>query len=130
MPDDYSKLVLTLSLLKHLEYGSKELLNSMEAHIKDKYPPLLLLMNINGLLVHRTKDQINFVKDQSFQDKRHVKYFRQGTNVVYPRDGHMSFLKAVMQHPRVRFCFYSSIMRKNIMPVLIELFKDHDGFTQ
>ena len=32
-----------------------------------------------------------------------------------------------MQHPRVKFAFYSSIKRKNITPILLEIFKDDLG---
>ena len=34
----------------------------------------------------------------------------------------MAFLKAVMRHPRVKFAFNSSIMRKNILPIINNMF--------
>lgn len=34
----------------------------------------------------------------------------------------MAFLKAVMRHPRIKFAFNSSIMRKNILPIINNMF--------
>lgn len=89
---------------------------------KTKFPPILVLMNINGLLVHRTADKINFISRDGTQ--RFVKYCRQGKNFVYFREGYMAFLKHLMDHPRVQFAFYSSIMRKNIMPIITKMFEN------
>ena len=33
-----------------------------------------------------------------------------------------------MQHPRVKFGFVSSMIRKNILPIIQEIFKNDQGF--
>jgi hypothetical protein len=53
---------------------------------------------------------------------KYVKYFENKHRHHYYREGHMTFLKAVMRHPRVKFAFNSSIMRKNILPIIQEMF--------
>lgn len=42
---------------------------------------------------------------------------------TYFRDGHLSFLESLMQHPRIKFAFNSSMMRKNIIPVITKIFE-------
>lgn len=56
--------------------------------------------------------------------------FKLGRNFHYFRDGHVEFLKALLCHPRVQFAFYSSIMRKNILPIIQNMFKDDMGYFQ
>ena len=41
------------------------LVNVLEKEINLKFPPILVLMNINGCLVHRTEEKIKFVKPES-----------------------------------------------------------------
>ena len=44
----------------------------------------------------------------------------------------MTYLKQIMQHPRVRLAFNSSIMRKNILPIIAHMFSEcneNDLFT-
>ena len=36
-------------------------------------------------------------------------------------------LKRLAKHPRITFCFYSSMMRKTIVPVMHELMNDNKG---
>ena len=38
------------------------LISGFEKEINLKFPPILVLMNINGCLVHRTQEKINFLK--------------------------------------------------------------------
>lgn len=59
--------------------------------------------------------------------KRWSKFFKNKRTFHYLRDGYLQFLRAIMQHPRVKFAFYSSIMRKNITPILLEAFKEDLG---
>lgn len=82
-------------------------------------------MNINGLLVHRTSDMVHFTMEQDEKqfNRKRVQLFRQGRNYVYTREGYMAFLEEVMRHPRVTFSFYSSILRKNILPIITKMFE-------
>jgi hypothetical protein len=59
--------------------------------------------------------------------KRFVKLFNHKGNKHYFRDTYMVFLSALIQHPRVRFGIYSSIMRKNILPIIMHMFEGHMG---
>jgi hypothetical protein len=87
---------------------------------------MLLLMNINGCLIHRTSERIEFVKhDESEKYKKHVKMFKQKKfQYVYYRDSYLWFLREIMQHPRVNFGFYSAIMQKNIVGILLKTFEE------
>lgn len=125
LPTGYNFLVLLLSFLRHLEFKNEAFIEALDGHIKKTYPPLLLLMNINGLLVHRTSEMIQFTMEQDKQkfNRLRVQVFRQGKNYVYTREGFMSFLEQIMSHPRVTFSFYSSIMRKNILPIITKMFE-------
>mmetsp|Transcript_34701 Transcript_34701/g.53218 ORF Transcript_34701/g.53218 Transcript_34701/m.53218 type:complete len:260 (-) Transcript_34701:20-799(-) len=90
----------------------------------------MILMNINGCLVHRTSEMIKFKKPKG-QEKdpkfdRWVKTFKVKKNYIYLRDGYMEFLRLLMNHPRVSFSFCSAIMRKNILPIILEMFNGND----
>ena len=61
------------------------------------------------------------MKDAGFSNTIH-KYKFKAINYYY-REGYMAFLTAIMSHPRVRFAFYSAIVRANILPVLKHTFK-------
>ena len=94
-----------------------------------QFPPLLVLMNINGCLVHRTDERIEFVKhdENDPKYKRHVQQCKVKRYHCYWRDGYLVFLRSLMMHPRVNFAFYSSIMQKNILPILRKTFEDDMG---
>lgn len=47
-----------------------------------------------------------------------------GKYMYFFRPGHDVFLKSVSEHPRLKLAFYSSIMFKNIQPVMLKLLKD------
>ena len=99
------------------------------------FPPILLLMNINGLLVHRTQERINFHRSEGIDGvkgsdepgkgfmRQKIDFFTMKRNHHYFREGQLPFLRALMSHPRVKFAFYSSIMRKNIMPIITKMFE-------
>ena len=40
----------------------------------------------------------------------------------YYRPFHDEYIKALMDHPRVRLAIYTNIMRKNALPLLFKLF--------
>ena len=114
--NNYSKIAMFSSFVKFL--GSKlkieqdkEFLQSLheklQSHLQGEYPPILILMNINGCLVHRTDKKIQFVKPDPDSDERkdkrwgrHVKVVHHKKHSVYFRDGHLEFLRSIMQHPR------------------------------
>ena len=118
-------------LASFLEWAGNEEAHKVKDHVKVTYPPILLLMNINGLLVHRTDKTIVF-GDLTEHPGRYVEMIKiKGPNKCYLRDGHMAFLRALMSHPRVQFAFYSSIMRKNIHGILLKMFaKDMSLFQE
>ena len=83
----------------------------------------MVLLNINGLLVHRTSERINFIKLEGVNHPtKHIDLFKHKANFHYLREGNLAFLRSVMSHPRVKFAFYSTIMRQNITPIISYLF--------
>ena len=56
-----------------------------------------------------------------------VKMFKHKINYVYYRDGYLQFLRAIMSHPRVKFTFYSTIIRPNILPIILKAFDSDMG---
>ena len=53
----------------YFESSYHNLLSGLEKEINMKFPPILILMNINGCLVHRTQQKINFLKPESADEK-------------------------------------------------------------
>ncbi len=117
--------------MKFLKLEDEMFLQDWEAPVQEKFPEVMVLMNINGCLVHRTGDKISFAKPKGEEKDpkydRWVKMFRVKKNFLYCRDGYMDFLRDLMNHPRVSFSFYSTIMRKNILPIILEMFKENDS---
>jgi len=124
LPKSYSYLATLASFLEFIKFD-QESITALSSHIKKVYPPCLVLMNINGLLIHRTSERVNFVKsgDDSDKYRKQVDMFKHKQNFVYKREGHLEFLRSLMSHPRVKFAFYSTIMRQNIMPIITKIFE-------
>jgi hypothetical protein len=123
MGPKYSMVALTISFLKFMKYGDGNWVEKAEKRLEEVYPPILVLMNINGCLVHRTSQPIRFNKPEKKggRDERFLRWvtmFKHRSNFHYFRDGYMEFLTKILCHPRVKFAFYSSIMRKNIFPII------------
>lgn len=118
-PEDlgYMDLKLSISLMKFLDLDHQKIVEKFEEIVEKKYPQILLLMNINGCLVHRTDAMVQFSGEEHY-----VKCFKHKKHSHYFREGHMAFLKSVMRHPRVKFAFNSSITRRNIMPIINNMF--------
>lgn len=75
--------------------------------------PLLVLVDLGGTLFFRSSDKA--VRGAKF-DFKLMKY------MYFMRPGYNDFLRKVHdQHPRVKLGFYSSIMYKNIQPVMLEV---------
>lgn len=71
--------------------------------------PLLVLIDLGGTLFYRTSDRD--AKGLNFSAKI-TKYF------YFFRPGHIEFLTALYNHPRITLGYYSSIMAKNIIPAM------------
>lgn len=74
--------------------------------------PLLVLIDLGGTLFYRTSDRD--AKGLNFSTKI-TKYF------YFFRPGHIEFLTALYNHPRITLGYYSSIMARNILPALTQL---------
>lgn len=104
-----------------------EIAKNLQEIVDNEYPPILLLMNINGCLIHRTKDRIDFKKHTNDKKyKRYVKFVKIKMQTCYFREGYLDFLSSLMRHPRTQFGFYSAIMQKNIVPILLNIFEGDD----
>jgi hypothetical protein len=97
---------LSTSTLKSTQLDSHldELKNLACAKFK-----LLVLVDLGGTLFFRSKDKQ--VKGASFNFKLHQYMY-------FLRPGHKEFLLKLFAHPRIKLAFYSSIMFKNIWPVM------------
>ena len=86
----------------HNQNGAKFLLeihDGLETYVESEFPKLLLLMNINGCLVHRTDQRVEFLKPKEPRENlkgtkwdRHVQMTKQKKHYVYFRDGYDLFL--------------------------------------
>lgn len=59
-----------------------------------------------------------------------VNEFKFAQKYHYIRESSLQFLEPLMSHPRVRFAFNSSIIRKNIMPIILRLFESNMALFQ
>ena len=139
----YSKISMLSSFVQFLSTKQSkdedkaflmELHKQLEEYIAAEFPKILILMNINGCLVHRTDEKIQFLKPQPGSEERNdpkwqrfVTMMRQKKHSVYFREGYQIFLRSLMRHPRCEYGFYSAIMQKNIQPVLIKMFEGDDS---
>eukprot|EP00347_Sterkiella_histriomuscorum_P021142 403335095 len=76
--------------------------------------PLLVLSDIGGSILYRCSERLSSSRKVDFQIKKHYHYYR-----PYFED----FLLAIMTHPRVKYGIYSSIMHRNILPLLFKIFE-------
>jgi hypothetical protein len=65
----YQDLKLSISLLKFLELKNKDLIEKLEKTESENFPPILLLMNLNGTLIHRTDKRVEFAKMENASEK-------------------------------------------------------------
>ncbi len=79
--------------------------------------PILILIDVGGSILYRSGSKLGQVerrgRDSYCQIKQHHHYYR-------PQFQH--FLAQLIQHPRVKLAFNTSIMRKNVMPLLFQIF--------
>lgn len=104
---------MTLSLLKHFrtEISSEEFFAEFEVFLRENYPPILLLMNINGMLVCKV--------ERASKPNTSVPYTRtRNGEYIYLRPGHEPFLRGLLNHPRIQFGFYSALKDKNSKKII------------
>ena len=99
-------------MLEELGFDDQYKMNELQIEIF-KLHPVLLLMDIGGSIVYRCGQRLQIERKVDYQVKQHFHYFR-----PYYDD----FIKAIVEHPRVKFAVYTSIMRKNLMPLLMHVF--------
>ena len=82
-----------------------------------KSDPILILIDVGGSILYRSGKKLNLAERQSgksyCQIKMHHHYYRPNFDI---------FLQQLISHPRVQLAFYTSIMRKNVMPLLFKIF--------
>jgi hypothetical protein len=83
---------------------------ALKSEVNKKFK-ILVLMDLNESIFFRTQDR-DIGKKVDFQLKRYKYFFR-------PR--YSRLLHTLGTHERVTFAFYSSMMRANITPVLLEV---------
>ena len=71
-----------------------------------------MLVDIGGTIFFRSSEKS--VRGGKFD-------FKQKGCMYFFRPGHRHFIKTLFDHPRITFGFYSSIMLKNIVPVMYEI---------
>eukprot|EP00347_Sterkiella_histriomuscorum_P009715 403340158 len=75
--------------------------------------PILVLADIGGSILYRCSDRPDTQRKIDFQIKKHLHYFRPSFDL---------YLASILEHPRVKFAIYSSIMHRNIMPLMFKIF--------
>lgn len=78
--------------------------------------PILVLIDVGGSILCRTGERLQAEKRTSAtfcQIKKHYHYYRPSFD---------SFLAELISHPRIQLGFYTSITRKNVMPLLFKIF--------
>ena len=81
----------------------------------------MVLVDLNGTIFFRTDKKDITSRSNDFKIKRY-EYFM--------RPGFKSFLKRLFEHPRSKLIFYSSIMKQNLYPILLEIFDDKFGLLE
>lgn len=120
--DQCLELITTFSSFTRLETSVRtasqifspsvdEWLQTLKLKCQKKFP-LLVLVDLGGTIFFRSDDKA--MKGAQIDFKK-TKY------MYFLRPGHKEFLKKVSSHPRVKLGFYSSIMFKNIQPVMLEI---------
>jgi len=71
-----------------------------------------VLVDLGGTIFFRSSEKS--VRGSKFD-------FKHKGNMHFFRPGHRNFIKTLFEHPRITFGFYSSIMLKNIVPVMFEV---------
>ena len=86
-------------------------METLHQSVCEKFP-LLVLIDLGGTIFLRTDEK--GAKACPY-DKKIGKYS------IFFRPGHRNLLQGMQMHPRIQVAFYSSIMLKNITPILTEM---------
>jgi hypothetical protein len=76
----------------------------------------MVLIDLGGTIFFRTDDKSSFTRRDDFKLKK---------NFYFLRPGHEDFIRKIAEHPRVLLCFYTSIMRKNVVPILYKVLDEN-----
>jgi len=79
------------------------------------------LVDLGGTLFYRTSDKD--ARGSKF-DCKILKY------MYFYRPGYIDFLTKLFYHPRINLVYYSSIMLKNIMPIMSNLLSSHSDLFE
>lgn len=90
-------------------------LAKLETSVGNRFP-VLLLIDVGGSILYRASEKLSVAKMTSAQ------YCQIKMHHHYYRPGFQTFLARLITHPRVKLGFYTSIMRKNVMPLLFKIF--------
>ena len=86
------------------------MLSAVEQEVSRKFP-LLVLLDINGTVLCRTDEKAAKTLPCDFKRKKYFYFYRPGITTL---------LLALDRHPRITIGFYTSIMAKNVVPVMTE----------
>jgi len=90
------------------------MLEAVEKEVSMKLP-LLVLLDINGTVLCRTDEKAAKTLPADFKRKKYFYFYRPGIK---------SLLQALDKHPRITLGFYTSIMAKNVVPVMTEFLQN------
>ena len=80
-----------------------------------KQHQILVLIDIGGSILYRSGEKLMDVdRSCDYQVKKHFHYYRPFYD---------DYIKGLIEHPRVKLGIYTSIMRKNVMPLLFKIFE-------
>ena len=85
---------MMISFLQHIEYPQRDFIDKLQNHVDSTYPHILLLMNFNGTILSKKKKGITM------------------------REGYQSFIKLLMEHPRIKFAFISNLISKYVEKIM------------
>ena len=78
---------MSISFLETFKLADSDTLKKMKEYCDKKFPDILVLMNINGCLCHRTNERINFVRQDGLNEGRFVNMMKHKRNFIYFREG-------------------------------------------
>lgn len=79
-----------------------------------KVRPLLILLDIGGSILFRSEHLAPVSRKPDFKLRNHHHYFRPHFE---------EFICRLIEHPRVKLSFYTSITKRNALPILYNLFE-------
>lgn len=118
-PDEVNKVFASYKEFKAFEADAEKqglkLPSQVKIAVQRKFP-ILILIDVGGSILYRSGDKLALERrgrDTFCQIRQHYHYYR-------PQFQH--FLASLVSHPRVKLAFNTSITRKNVMPLLFQMF--------